>query len=343
MSKQVQLQTIIEEQGITKSGMHPLIEAFGAPFTEAGEVLADYESIKVKDELDLATMAKAREARLILKKARTTVENNRKELKADIVKQGKAIDNIARFVKEQIEPAEKYLETQEKYAELKAAARQAEIKAKRVEQLSQYVDDISIFNLDEMTDERFDVVLESAKSQKEAEIAIEKKREEERLEAERKEREEQERIRLENEKLRKEAEEREAKAKAEAEAREKAEKAEREKREKEEAKRLEAERKERERIQAEADAKLAAERAEREKLEAEKREREEAERKEREAKEAEEAAAKSAGDKEKLDRFGAAIEVIRREKMPVMTSPEYRAIVDKIDGHLKAIQELCNE
>ena len=332
MSKQVQLQTIIEEQGITKSGMHPLIEAFGAPFTEAGEVLADYESIKVKDELDLATMAKAREARLILKKARTTVENNRKELKADIVKQGKAIDNIARFVKEQIEPAEKYLETQEKYAELKAAARQAEIKAKRVEQLSQYVDDISIFNLDEMTDERFEVVLESAKSQKEAEIALEKKREEERLETERKEREEQERIRLENEKLRKEAEERE-----------KAEKAEREKRQKEEAKRLEAERKERERIQAEADAKLAAERAEREKLEAEKREREEAERKEREAKEAEEAAAKSAGDKEKLDRFGAAIEVIRREKMPVMTSPEYRAIVDKIDGHLKAIQELCND
>ncbi len=329
MSKQAQLQTIIEEQGITKSGMHPLIEAFGAPFTEAGEVLADYESIKVKDELDLATMAKAREARLILKKARTTVENNRKELKADIVKQGKAIDNIARFVKEQIEPAEKYLETQEKYAELKAAARQAEIKAKRVEQLSQYVDDISIFNLDEMTDERFEVVLESAKSQKEAEIALEKKREEERLEAEHKEREEQERIRLENEKLRKEAEERE-----------KAEKAEREKREKEEAKRLEAERKERERIQAEADAKLAAERAEREKLEAEKREREEAERKEREAKEAEEAAAKNAGDLEKLKRFSAAIEVIRREKMPVMSEKGNRAIVDLIDEKLGEIQKL---
>lgn len=327
-----QLEVIIKEQEVSKSDAQRLAEAFGAPFTEAGEVLATYQELKVKDELDLATMAKAREARLILKKARTTVENNRKELKSDIVKQGKAIDVIARTVKEMIEPAEKYLETQEKYAELKAAARQAEIKAKRVEQLSQYVDDISIFNLDEMTDERFEVVLESAKSQKEAEIALEKKREEERLEAERKEREEQERIRLENEKLRKEAEERE-----------KREKAEREKREKEEAKRLEAERKERERIQAEADAKLAAERAERERLEAEKRAREQAEKEAREAKEAEEAAARSAGDAEKLARFGGAIEVIRREKMPVMTSPEYRAIVDKIDGHLKAIQELCND
>lgn len=327
-----QLEVIIEEQGITKSGMHPLIEAFGAPFTEAGEVLADYESIKVKDELDLGTMAKAREARLILKKARTTIEANRKDLKADIVKQGRAIDSVARLVKEQIEPAEKYLETQEKYAELKAAERTARIRAERIEKLSQYVDDMAIFNLDEMTDERFEVVLASAKAQKEAEIAAEKKAEADRLAAEKAEREEQERVRKENEQLRKEAEEREAKAKAEAEKREKAE-----------AKRLEAERKERERIQAEADAKLAAERAEREKLEAEKREREQAEREAMEAKAAEEAAAKSAGDTEKLARFGGAIEVIRREKMPVMDSPGYRAIVDKIDGHLKAIQELCNE
>lgn len=313
------LQVIIEEQGITKSGMHPLIEAFGAPFTEAGEVLATYKDIKVKDELDLTTMAKAREARLILKKARTTVENNRKELKADIVKQGRAIDSVARYVKEQIEPAEKYLETQEKYAELKAAERAAKIKAERVEKLSKYVDDITIFNLDEMTDERFEVVLASAKAQKEAELEAERKAEEERLAREQAEREEQERIRLENERLRKEAEERQAA----------------------EAKRRAAEKKERERIQAEAEAKLAAERAEREKLEAEKRAREEAERKEREAKEAEERALKSAGDKEKLTRFGTAIEVIRREKMPVMTSSQYREIVDEIDSHLRQIQELC--
>ena len=316
-----QLETIIAEQGITKAGMHPLIEAFGAPFTEAGEVLADYQAIKVKDELDLGTMAKAREARLILKKARTTVENNRKELKADIVKQGRAIDSVARFVKEQIEPAEKYLETQEKYAELKAAERTARIRAERIEKLSQYVDDLTIFNLDEMTDERFEVVLESAKSQYEAEIRLAKEAEEKRIAEEKAEAEERERIRKENEQLRKEAEKRE-----------KAEAAERKKREAEEVKRLEAERKERERIQAEAYAKLVVERAERERLEAEAKAREEAERKEREAKEA-----------EKLARFGGAIEVIRREKMPVMDSPEYRAIIDKIDEHLKAIQELCNE
>lgn len=323
------LVAIIEEQGITKSGMHPLIEAFGAPFTEAGEVLADYQAIKVQDELDLKTMAKAREARLILKKARTTIEANRKDLKADIVKQGRAIDSVARLVKEQIEPAEKYLETQEKYAELKAAERTARIRAERIEKLSKYVDDMAIFNLDEMTDERFEVVLASAKAQKEAEIAAEKKAEADRLAAEKAEREEQERIRLENEKL-----------KAEAEKREKAEAAERKKREAEEAKRLEAERKERERIQAEADAKLATERAEREKLEAEKREREQAEKEAMEAKAAEEQALKTAGDVEKLKRFSAAVEVIRREKMPVMEGRTNRAVVSSIDGKLEEIQKL---
>lgn len=325
-----ELQLIINEQEVDKSDANKLIEAFGAPFTEAGVILAGYKDIVVTDETDLATMAKAREQRLILKKTRATVENKRKELKADIVKQGRAIDGVAKFVKEQIEPAEQYLETQEKFAELREAERVAKKKAERIEQLSKYVDDISIFNLDEMTDERFAVVLESAKVQKEAELAAAKKAEEERIAKEKAEAEEQERIRKENERL-----------KAEAEAREKAEQAERAKREAEEAKRLEAERKERERIQAEADAKLAEERAEREKLEAEKREREEAERKEREAKEAEELALKNAGDAEKLTRFSAAIEVIRREKMPVMESPKNRDLVNQIDVKLKEIQELC--
>ena len=65
-----------------------------------------------------------------------------------------------------------------------------------------------------------------------------------------------------------------------------------------------------------------------------------AERKEREAKEAEEAAAKNAGDLEKLKRFSAAIEVIRREKMPVMSEKGNRAIVDLIDEKLGEIQKL---
>lgn len=323
-----QLQTIINEQDVAKADVSKLIEAFGAPFTEAGVILGSYQDLVVKDELDLVTMAKAREQRLVLKKARTTVENNRKALKSDIVKQGRAIDAIAKFVKEQIEPAEKHLELQEKYSELKAAERIATVRAERIAKLSQYVEDTSIFNLDEMTDERFEVILVSAKAQKDAEIAIAKQAEADRIAKEKAEAEERVRIAKENEALKAEASKREA----------------------EEAKRRATEAKERAKLQAEADAKMKVERDAREKLEAEARARNEADRKAREAKEAEEAQAradeakaKNAGDAEKLTRFSEAIEIIRREKMPVMTNEANRAVVSSIDSKLASIQDLIKQ
>lgn len=219
------LQVILNEQGIEKSDVAKLVEAFGGPFEEAGAILASYKDIKVTSETDVEGMAKARELRLILKKARTTVENSRKDLKADIVKQGRAIDSVARFVKEEIEPAEQYLEEQEKFAELRKAEREAKLKAERTEKLMAYTDDISLYNLDAMNDDQFDQLLATLKAQHEAKIAEAKRIEDERIAKEKADAEEQERIRQENEKL-----------KAEAQAREEAERKEREAREAEEAK-----------------------------------------------------------------------------------------------------------
>ena len=338
------LQVILNEQGIEKSDVAKLVEAFGGPFEEAGQILATYKDIKVTDEKDTAGMAKARELRLILKKARTTVENNRKELKADIVKQGKAIDSVARYVKEEIEPAEEYLELQEKFAELAQAKREADLKAKRIEQLMQYTDDLSVYNLDGMTEDQFNTLLATLKAQYEAEqkrIADEAKAKAEAEEAERKRIEEQAK---EN-----------ARLKAEAEAREKAEAIEREKREKEEAERLEKERKEREareaeqakkdeaerlereRIQKEADEKIAKERAEREKLEQEKRDREAEEaRKKAEAEEAERQAL-LAPDKDKLVQFAQAVETIRTQKLPAVKSNDAQRVVNNIELKLSQL------
>lgn len=338
-----ELQNIIKNQNVAKANASQLLEAFGAPFEEAGELLSTYKSIEVTSEDDKKSMTEAREKRLKLRSVRLDVENRRKELKEDSLRVGQAIDGVAKYVRETIEPAEEYLSGQEKFAELRQAERDEQLRAERLEKLSVYVEDVSVYGITtKTTDEQFDAIFAGAKSQYEAKIAAEKRAEEDRLAAEKAEREEQERVRKENEKLRKEAEEREAKAKAEAEKREKAEAEESKKREAEEAKRLETERKERAKLQAEADAKLKAERVERQKLEDEAKAREKAEREEREAIEAEEQALKSAGDTEKMARFGGAIEVIRREKLPVMESVEYRTIVNKIDEHLKAIQELCN-
>lgn len=317
--KDNQLQIILNEQGVDRDNAAAIVKAFGGPFDEAGKILATYQDIKVTDESQTDLMQQAREKRLALKKARTTVENNRKALKEDIVKQGRAIDSIARYVRETIEPAEEYLELQEKFAEIRAAERKAAIKAERIEKLSAYTDNLSIYNFDTMTDEAFKALHTELKQTHEAKLAREKS---EREEAERLERErlaEQERIRKDNERLR-----------AEAAAKE----AEREKERKAEADRLA-------KLQAEQEKKLAAERA---KAEVERKQREaveaqqraEKERLAREKAQAEEAERQAllAPDKEKLLAFSVALETIRTQKLPAVRTKQAQDIVNDIDQML---------
>lgn len=380
------LQVILTEQGLEKSDVAKMVEAFGGPFEEAGDILAAFEkdaegnlvpgkdAIKVKDENDFASMAEAREQRLALKKARTTVENKRKELKADIVKQGRAIDSVAKYVKEEIEPAEKYLEEQEKFAELRAAEKAAKLKAERVEKLMAYTDDISVYNLDEMSDDQFNSLLATLKAQKEAEdkrIADEAKAKAEAEAAEKKRQEEQA---AENERLKKEA-----KAKEEADARKIArinqvaalglvwnEAAESYVKDDfnvskveilslsdeefikvidaiktEMESRAETARKEQEAKDAEEKKKRDAEEAERqkdrekaEKLEAEKRDRETAEAKKKEEAEAAERAALLSPDKDKLLALADSVQKI---ELPALKSKEAQAILDKTEELLEKV------
>lgn len=205
-----------------------LLLEYGAPFTEAGEILASYETVKVTDEDDKATMKLAREQRLKLRQVRIGVENKRKELKADIVKRGNAIDGVARFVKEVITPAEEYLQSQEDFAKIREAQQKAERLEKRTEALSPYPVSPSHYGLDSMSDEDFDTLLEQLEADRQARVAAEVKAKAEaaaRAEAERVERE---RINKENEQLRQQAE-------AERQKRLDLERAERERREAEEA------------------------------------------------------------------------------------------------------------
>ena len=207
-----QLQTILTEQNVATENAKMLLDAFGAPFEEAGDILSSYHEIVVTDEDQFDLMAEARTQRLKLKEIRVSVEKRRKELKEDSLRTGKAIDGVAKFVKDAIEPAETYLEEQEKFGELRAAARAAEKKTKRLESLNQYVlgDASSIYNYETMTDEQFDSLLTTLEAQQVAEAAAVKKATEDRLAAEEAERKHQAEIAAENEKLKAEAEKREA-------------------------------------------------------------------------------------------------------------------------------------
>lgn len=307
-----QLQVILDEQGVAKENARQLLEAFGAPFTEAGEILTDYKAIVVTDEEDFETMAVARTKRLKLKEIRVGVEKKRKELKEDSLRTGRAIDSVAKFVKENIEPAEEHLELQEKFAEIKQAERAAKVKAERIELLMTYTDDISLYNLDEMTEEQFDTLVTTLKTQKEAAAKAEKQAEEARIAAEKAERERQAAIEAENAKLKAEAEKREAemaeeRAKAQAEA----------------DKRIEAER-----------AAAEAERQKREALEAQQREREEAEAKAKA--DAEEAQRQSllAPDKEKLLNFATMIEDLN---LPALASKDAQAVLSNVEELLAKV------
>lgn len=205
-----EIQVIIDEQNLAKVNAEQLISAFGAPFTQAGEILAVYGEIKVTDESQTDLMAEAKSKRLTLKKIRTTVENKRKELKEDSLRTGKAIDGVARYIREHIQPAEDYLELQEKFIENKEAAARLQLIVERTDKISKLTDNPRVYSLDTMTDDEFDKLLKELTDAYELRLAQEQayadQQEKIRLDKE----VEDARIREENEILKKQAEVREA-------------------------------------------------------------------------------------------------------------------------------------
>lgn len=311
-----QLQVILDEQNIAKENAKQLIAAFGAPFEEAGEILASYDKIVVKDEEDFNTMAVAREKRLALKNVRTSVERKRKELKEDIVRSGRAIDSVARFVKETIQPAEDYLETQEKFAELKAAERAATKKAERLGRLAELEADPNLYNLDGMDDNQFDDLLAKLEADLKAANEAEAKAAAERAAAEEAERKRQAEIEAENMRLKKEAEEREkAAAKERAKLQEEANKQlaiERAAAEEERKKREAIEAEQRAKVEAEARAKAQAEEAERQAI--------------------------LAPDKQKITSFADALKAIREQKLPAVKSKQAQDVINMVESELQRLE-----
>lgn len=217
-----ELAVILDEQGVSPENQKTLVEAFGGPFTEVGDILKNFDrdektgelivgdkAIKVTSVDQREDMLKAKEQRLALKRARTTVENKRKELKEESLKTGRAIDAVAKFVKTTIEPAEKYLETQEKFAELKAAAEKAERLAARTSAIGKFADP-ALYNLNDMEEEAFQQLLIKLEADAAAAAEAERKALAEQEAAAKAERERQLKIQEENDRLQREAKERAA-------------------------------------------------------------------------------------------------------------------------------------
>jgi hypothetical protein len=223
--------------------------------TKAREVAAMGESTDQEKQ--------ARETRLALVKVRTSAEKTHKDMKQDILVQGRAIDGAKNIVIAATHPSEKDMKAIEDRAELRAQEERDRLHADRYAELNQFTTAYNTLSLGRLTAEEYAAMLDNSKLAHEARIAREEREKAEREAAAKAEEEERQRIAAE----RVEAEKKAAADRAELEAK---------------AKREEAARKEAEAViakqqaeaetarkaaaaalakqQAEAEAKLAAER-----------------------------------------------------------------------------------
>ena len=262
MNTETSIIQVLESSGLEKSQAKSVMQGFNDFFEEVKKHELRAKSILVTDASQVKEIKEAREIRLELKNIRVNAEKVRVERKEFLLRGGKAIDGIANVLKALIIPLEEHLDKQEHFAERMEEERKERVNAERMLSLQPYVLDITVYNLKDMTDGAFEVLLKTSKTAFEAIKDAEKKAEEERIAKEKADKEEQERVRLENEKLKKEAE---AKEKAFAKERAKAE-AERKKIEEAQIKEREA----KEKAEAELKAKMEAEdKAKRDKEESE--------------------------------------------------------------------------
>lgn len=212
---------VVNEAGLVPLQAELVQQGFNKYFDEIKqwELLATKLVVTSIDQAE--EMKQAREARLALKNIRCEAENNRKDLKEESVRFGKAVDGVANILKALIVPLEDYFEEQEKFVDKIIAKEKQKKLDERFAQLSPYVQDISIYNLADISEQGFQEILTNAKiifdakieAQRKAEIEIAKQAEQRKVE--------EERIKLENEQLKSQALAREAEIKAEAEKLEK--------------------------------------------------------------------------------------------------------------------------
>lgn len=269
-----QLDDVVIKSGLDKEDGLAVKQNY-SPFFEQLQVIKE-QSAKINYESPTDVDEKiARDLRLKTVKIRTGAADVKDARKKIHLLKGNLEQAAFNLIKADCELIEEGFTQVEKAREIAEKKRKAELKTQRLELLQPYESVIStqFIDLENMGDDDFTKMLDSAKLTLQAKIDAEKKAEEERLAAIEAEKKRQEEIRLENERLKKEAEEKEkalAIERAKAETERKKQEAIRQAEQKRADELLEAQRKKAETERKAAEAKAAKERAEAEaKLKAE--------------------------------------------------------------------------
>lgn len=150
---------------IIRSGYDKFIERIS-------EVKDAAMAINVTDENDKKGMAEAKALRLKIKNARTEAEAKRKELKADALAYGRAVDGCHKKLEEMCLPLEEHLSLQEKYAELVAEKRRNDLIAERTAKLAPYsrVVNPATMRLGDINEDQFQLLLAGSENRLKEEL-----------------------------------------------------------------------------------------------------------------------------------------------------------------------------
>jgi hypothetical protein len=155
-----------------------IVASFAPHMAKFSETITGIENIE-------PTMPKsAREMRLNIVKIRTAADKTRQELKAESLLRGRAIDGMAALITLRCKENETKLEAIEKAEERRLAEEKEKLRQKRATALAEFVDDVSIYPVAEMTEPQFASLLSGQKLAHEAKLSAIKKAEEDRLAAE---------------------------------------------------------------------------------------------------------------------------------------------------------------
>lgn len=185
--EQNEIVKVIESTGLDMPKARALEDVFSDFYLRAKEWEAKAKTLVVVDASEIDKMAAAREARLAIREVRIGAEKARKAAKEESLKEGKAIDSIGNFIKDLIEPIEDHLDKQEHFVELQEEHRKDELNHYRTTMLAPYVQDLSVYDLREMTDQAFEQLLQgfiaSAEAKKKSDKEAQDKIESDRIEA----------------------------------------------------------------------------------------------------------------------------------------------------------------
>lgn len=124
----IQLMQITREANLDPDLANEFRINFEEHFKMANEWSKKAKNIIVTNDNQTVLMSQARVARLFLRSKRLEIENFRKEKKEYYLRGGQAIDKVATFLKNMIEPIENHLDLQEHYIEYKKKAEEERIR-----------------------------------------------------------------------------------------------------------------------------------------------------------------------------------------------------------------------